>query len=126
MDAETYYRTIDVETVRGKMLLAGRALRDGEPRALFDVCTEEEGPLGPRDAALLAILFGCGVRHAEAVALDLADFDRETGALSVRRGKGNKARVVYAAGTSHQAISDRLGIRGVQPDPLLHPVAKGG
>lgn len=126
MDAETYHRTIDVETVKGERLLAGRALSDGELRALFEVCAEEDGPLAPRDAALLAILFGCGLRRAEATALDVADFDRETGALSVRRGKGNKARVVYAAGAAHQAIIDWLGVRGMEPGPLLHPVAKGG
>lgn len=123
MDPETYHRAIDVETVKVETLLAGRAFTGGELRALFDVRAEEEGPPGPRDAALL---LGCGVRRAEAVALDLANFDRETAALSIRRGNGTKAQVVYAAGTSHQAIADWLGIRGVQPGPLLHPVAKGG
>ena len=118
--------TIDVEAVRGETIAAGHALTEGVLRALFDACAEEEGPLGPRDAPLLAILFGCGLRRAEATALDVADFDRETGALSVRRGKGNKARVVYAAGAAHQAIADWLGIRGMGPGPLLHPVAKGG
>jgi site-specific recombinase XerD len=46
-----------------------------------------------RNAALLELLYSCGLRSAEAVSLDLADveFDRE--AVHVR-GKGGKERVV--------------------------------
>jgi len=46
-----------------------------------------------RDADLLGILFGGGLRHSEVVSLDVAEFDRTKGTLRVR-GKGNKGRVV--------------------------------
>jgi site-specific recombinase XerD len=49
--------------------------------------------LGVRNAALLELLYSCGLRSAEAVALDLADVDFDREALHVR-GKGGKERVV--------------------------------
>lgn len=126
VDAESYRRAADVEAVKGNTLPAGRALTDGELRALFDVCAEDNSPAGARDAALLAVLFGGGLRRSEAVALDVADFDASTGALAVRHGKGNKARQVYATNGGKRAIEDWIAVRGALPGPLLCPVAKGG
>jgi site-specific recombinase XerD len=50
-------------------------------------------PLALRNAALVELVYSCGLRSAEAVALDLADADFEREALHVR-GKGDKERVV--------------------------------
>jgi site-specific recombinase XerD len=52
-----------------------------------------DGALGLRNAALLELVYSCGLRSAEAVALDLhdVDFDQETVYV---RGKGGKHRVV--------------------------------
>ena len=36
------------------------ALQLGEIRALFDVCSADEGAAGPHDAAAFALLFGTG------------------------------------------------------------------
>jgi len=46
-----------------------------------------------RNAALLELLYSCGLRSAEAVSLDLADVDFDREAVHVR-GKGGKERVV--------------------------------
>jgi len=48
---------------------------------------------GARDAAMLNLLYACGVRVSELCGLKLADLDRERGVLSVR-GKGGKRRLV--------------------------------
>jgi len=79
-----------------------------------------------RDAALLAVLYGAGVRRAEAVALDVADYDPESGALTIRRGKGNKARVMYATNGAREALAAWLRVRGTEPGPLFVPVDKAG
>jgi site-specific recombinase XerD len=52
-----------------------------------------DSPLALRNAALLELLYSCGLRSAEAVGLDLADVDFEREAVHVR-GKGGKERVV--------------------------------
>ena len=88
------------------------ALASGEvgsprvPRALADYSLSVEQvrellrapdrttPRGLRDAALLEVAYGCGLRLGELLALDLADLDLSAGWLWVRCGKGGKARQV--------------------------------
>ena len=51
------------------------------------------GPYGVRDRAILALLYGCGLRVSEAAGLGLDDIDFVTGFVRVR-GKGNRERLV--------------------------------
>src|SRR5213593_4730577 len=125
--AEDYHRAADLPAVRGSTLPRGRALSAGELRALFAAVTDHARPATrARDAALLAVLYGAGVRRAEAVALDVADYDAETGALTIRRGKGNKARMMYATNGASDALAAWLTVRGSEPGPLFVPVNKAG
>src|SRR5215831_9019042 len=125
--AEEYHRATDLPAVRGSTLPRGRALTAGELRAFFGAVAEDARPATrARDAALLAVLYGAGVRRAEAVALDVADYDPESGALTIRRGKGNKARVMYATNGAREALAAWLAVRGTEPGPLFTPVDKAG
>lgn len=127
MDAETYRRAVDLAPVRGEAIPAGRDVTGGELRALFEVCAADGTPAsGARDAALLALLVGVGLRRAEAVALELADYQRDTGALVVRRGKGGKARIVYVTNGARAAVDAWLEVRGAEVGALLVPVNKAG
>jgi integrase len=81
---------------------------------------------GARDAALLALLYGGGLRRSEAVALDVSDYDVTSGMLVVRHGKGNRDRVVYATNGAADALQDWLEVRGEAEGPLFLPVNKGG
>lgn len=47
---------------------------------------------------------GGGLRRAEAAALTWADYDAEGGTVTVRHGKGNKARVVPLASSTGAAF----------------------
>lgn len=124
IDAERKERICDVKNVKQSTLPAGRHVDVGEVRRLFQFCSDT--PVGARDACLLALLYGCGVRRSEAVALQLDDYSSRDGAVTVRRGKGRKDRIVYAPAGGREAIEAWLARRGFWPGTLLAPVAKGG
>jgi integrase len=123
---EEYHRAIALAPVRGESLPRGRALSPGELRMLFLACAGDGSAAGARDAALLAVLYGIGLRRSEAVALDYGDYDLESGALTVRSGKGQKARIGYASTGAKEAIETWLFLRGDVPGPMLFPVIKSG
>lgn len=126
MPAEAYHRAVDLPGIRGSSLPKGRALSAGELSALFEVCAEDDGPAGARDAALLAFLYGAGLRRAEASALELDGYDPETGAVTVHRGKGKKDRATYLSPGGRAAVEAWLRIRGDVAGALLWPIRKGG
>jgi site-specific recombinase XerC len=122
--ADHYTRVSMIEPVRGSRLPKGRDVSGGELRALFDACDSRTAG-GARDAGLLAILFGGGLRRAEVVALDLDSFDPATGALVIL-GKGRKERKGWVTNGSREALDAWLAIRGADPGPLFLPVRRGG
>jgi len=65
MSPDDYARAREVEGVKGTTLPAGREVTPGELVALFRVCAEDSTPAGARDAALLALLYGGGLRRSE-------------------------------------------------------------
>jgi site-specific recombinase XerD len=64
-----------------------------EVEAVVDSAGHDDGPLALRNAALLELVYSCGLRSAEAVGLDLGDVDLDREQLHVR-GKGDKERLV--------------------------------
>lgn len=126
MDALDYARAVDIPGVRVTQSLRGRALDEAEIIALVDVCLNDSSPLGKRDAALIAILRGSGLRRQEVVNLDLSDFNPSTGAFMVRNGKGGKDRMVYLPEEVLPLVEDWLNVRGHEPGPLLCHVNKAG
>ena len=122
VDAEARERVADVGNVTATTLPKGRHVDVGEVRRLFEVCGD--APVGARDAAMLALLYGCGLRRSEAVALERADY--AAGAVTIRHGKGRKERVVYLPAGGRSAVDAWIVRRGDWPGALLCPVAKGG
>ena len=125
MSAIDYAEAVDVDSVKGTVELRGRALSKSEVAALMKVCRNDCTFKGIRDAAMLAILLGSGLRRSEVVSLDLQDFDPGTGALKVRGGKGGKDRTVYLPSSGVRVVGDWLSDRGVRAGPLLYPISKG-
>lgn len=125
MSADDYQRAIDVKNVRAETVPAGRELSQGEILALLEACKQDAAPAGVRDAAILGLLYTCGLRRAELVALDVDDFDPDSGKLIVRAGKGRKQRTVYVQGSALQALTDYIETTDRQSGPLFVPILKG-
>ncbi len=90
----------DVETIRGWREPRGRALSVEEISAMVRAC-DGRALVGDRDRALLAIVFGAGLRRAEAVSLNVGALD--AGELRII-GKGNKERIVPVPSNVRRAV----------------------
>lgn len=121
MDADAYRRAADVENVRASNLLSGRALSAGEVARLFTVCIAGRSTKCARDAALLAVFYGCGLRRGELARLEVADFDPDDCSILVQ-GKGRKQRTVYLSEQGCRYLGEWLRRRGSAPGPLFCPV----
>ncbi len=127
MTAEDYQRAIDLKPIKGSKVSqaeAGRHLDSGEIKGLMDACYDGTRT-GVRDAAIIAIGYGCGLRRSEIASLDLADYDTDKEALMIRAGKGNKERVAYLPGGASSALGAWLAIRGDAAGPLFYSGRRG-
>jgi integrase/recombinase XerC len=67
-------------------------------------------PEGIRDAAILEMFYGTGIRLAELVGLNLADVDPANGVIRVT-GKGRKQRIVPIGGEAIKSLNHYLLVR---------------
>lgn len=84
-----------------------KALPYADVMALIEAAGAQDPPLGPRDRALLEVLYGTGARISEAVGLDIDDVDLESRTVLLR-GKGNKERRLPLGGHAATAIDAYL------------------
>lgn len=77
---------------------------------LLEAAGQTAPPLGPRDVALLEVLYGTGARISEAVGLAVDDVDLDQRAVLLR-GKGGRERIVPLGSCAASAISDYLVVR---------------
>ena len=124
LSAEDHQRARDVGSVRGSRLLRGRALTHGEVRALFESCSGVAA-CALRDRALLAVLYGAGLRRSEVVQLDLSDYDPLHKTLRVL-GKGNKERAVPLSSGVVVLLEAWLARRTGAAGRLFLPLSRGG
>lgn len=110
-------------SVRNERLSTGRTLADKELKALFATCAKGGGPAACRDAALLALLYGAGLRRSEAVALALRDYDHGSGLLLIHDGHDRQMRLEAGA---RLAVESWIKLRGREAGALLCPVDKAG
>lgn len=80
-----------------------------------------------RDVALFTLLYGCGLRIAEALALDIRDAPLPGGTSALRvTGKGGKPRLVPVLPAVRQAIAAYMALRpGAAPGEPLFIGARG-
>jgi len=104
LDVDDAFRLVEAPTATGRT--SHRTLSSAE-QARHEL-------LRLRDAALLELLYGTGLRVSEACALDTTDIDRDrygTPMVIVRRGKGGKSRQVPLGGAADRALAAYLPAR---------------
>jgi len=126
IDGEIYEAAVDLPPIKSTKNLRGRALSKDEIAALLEVCRDDPTSQGVRDAALIGILRGAGLRRAEVVKLKLSDFQPDISALEIYSGKGGKDRTVYLPDGAIKLVENWLTIRGNEPSSLLCPIRKTG
>ncbi len=97
--------------------------------AILEAAGAPDHPRALRDRALLELLYSCGARISEAIALDVDDLDTESRAVRLL-GKGGKERIVPVGGPAIEAIDAYL-VRGrpalvARSEPALFLNARGG
>lgn len=124
IDVETYQHIKEIRRIKGSRSIKGRALELDELNTLIDHCMMQEGVIGMRDAAVIALVYGAGLRRHEAAGLLLSDLDLQAGSVKVL-GKGNKERVNALHNRNLEIINVWLDERGMQPGPLFLRARKG-
>lgn len=91
---------------------------DADIAAAFTRLASDPSPVARRDAAVIAIMAGCGLRRGELVSLDIGAVDDECETLSVV-GKGGKPRTVPLPPGTRRAVKAWLEVRGREAGPLV-------
>lgn len=118
-------RLSSVKGIGGKRLPPGRMLTSDECRLLFEQAARARPRRAARDAALLGLLLGGGLRISEPVGLDLSSLlpsHRDPQQVLVR-GKGGKERLVPLPPGAQAAMRAWLAVRNLLPGPLLMSLA---
>lgn len=127
MDAESYETAIDLPTIKRGKSITGRALTQDEIAALLKTCRIGPPLRGTRDAAIIILMAGCGLRVNEVTNLSLSDYNPASGDLMVHGkggGKGGKLRPAYLTNGCKAAMSEWLKMRGNEPGALFSAIYK--
>ncbi len=107
-----------------------RALGIAQAREVTERIAEmsDAAAMQARDTALFTLLYGCGLRIAEALALDVRDAPAPDGEAMLRVvGKGGKERIVPVLPAVREAVAAWLALRpDRQPASPLFVGARGG
>lgn len=85
-------------------------VKSEEALQLLSVC-DTKSILGVRDCAIILTLMDTGVRASELLAISRKDLDLDSGKIIIRKGKGNKFRIVFISAKTQQSIRSYLKVR---------------
>lgn len=112
--SDEYQRAAAVSGMPVSESMRGRHLERSQVRDVLEAA-RNMSQIAParaaRDYAILALMFGAGLRRSEVVALDVWDYDTATGRVDIRRAKGHKDRVTFANVEARRALLAWLDVR---------------
>lgn len=111
MKLETYTAIRECKSVRGSRVSKGRALNLRESNRLLATAELKDSAIGTRDAAIIALAIGCGMRRAEIAGLKLQAINLDTHVITIL-GKGNKERRVTPCDEAWERLQEWLNLRG--------------
>jgi len=124
ISVEDYQHIKEIKRIKGTRSIKGRALDLDELNQLIDYCMQQEGVIAMRDAAVIALVYGAGLRRHEAAGLLLSDLNIKEGFIKVL-GKGNKERINALHDRNLDILHVWLDERGFAPGPLFLRARKG-
>lgn len=129
MPHSEYARIQDVKSPKIVRVPSGRLITGDEIRRMIEAGLKQKGLLGPRDAALIALMRGAGPRRAEVRSLTMDDYypgADDAPAMIRVRGKGNKQRELSIPKLVDEYLLTWLEARGDEPGPLFFGIDRWG
>jgi integrase len=127
---EAYLLLCEIKTLaQPNQLGRGKYVEDWHRHKLMNSCdTDERHTLAARDKAMIAILFGAGIRRSEAISLEIHNLDLAGRSLSLLTKGGHLTQKPLAL-WSIQPLEDWLALlaaQGQTSGPVLRRVSNGG
>ena len=103
--------TINLKRLKSESLKR-EILTEDEIRELYQIAetqeyhTQIQEANSYQDRILLTVYYGCGLRRTEGVHLDIDDINFDTRVLHVKKGKGNKQRLIPFNKTAARLLRD--------------------
>lgn len=125
MSYDSYMKLRSVKSVKDKRIKKKRVVVRPEIQALIKFCEDSDDSKGVRDAAVISVLAGCGLRREEVSGLKLSDLDLVKKELLVF-GKGSKERIARVPTSTASRLEKWLALRGYEEGPLFVRVHRSG
>ncbi len=127
VNGETYQRIQKIKNLSASTIPKGRRpIAKDAVKALVDYCLSLEDTIGFRDATIISLLAGCGLRRDELVNIKLKDYDKIERRFVVT-GKGNKQRNVDIPKNTSNRLNEWIRTyRGIEPGYIFCRIDKWG
>ncbi|EPL1176755.1 tyrosine-type recombinase/integrase [Morganella morganii] len=113
IDSDTYQDIRSIRRIRGNRIGRGRSLSSSEITHIYQHLDSINTAVSVRDAAIVSLMLGCGLRRAEVTLLNMEDINFDNYSIKIM-GKGNKERTNFMPSDTLRRI--RLWIETVRGD----------
>tara|TARA_B110000211_G_scaffold156963_1_gene177825 strand:- start:1332 stop:2255 length:924 start_codon:yes stop_codon:yes gene_type:complete len=120
---DSYMLIKEIKRVKSVKLCSGRSLHHEEIREIVTYFQKLKSPIGYRNAAIFALIYGAGLRVAELCNLTLSNYDGEN--LSII-GKGNKEAIIPIPSFIRTIFDKWLGVLNKNDGFIFVRIARYG